>query len=160
MFGKLPLNKDADKILGEFTNIGLIEYKNHCNLLAAIKNTQQQIFKLLEFRAYDGVNILNKVKKVDLKNGKIFPVVMTCMVGEKHMSVTNGFREEYSISQTPQVVIDHHVRIIDGNLHVTFDYIEELFQKSYIQKLISLYKEYINVACKNNMGGVENEQSN
>lgn len=98
---------------------------------------------MLEFRAYDGVNILNKVKKVDLKNEKTFPVVMTCMVGEKYMSVTNGFREEYSISQTPQVVIDHNVRIIDGELNITFDYIEELFNRSYIQDLIDWYKYYI-----------------
>ncbi|MEM5130945.1 condensation domain-containing protein [Enterococcus faecalis] len=159
VFGKLPLNKNVDEILGEFTNNGLIEYKDeNDDFVEAVKSTQKQIFKLLEFRAYDGVNILNKAKISSLGKQRYFPIVMTCMIGENYNSVINGFKEEYSLSQTPQVALDHHVRIIDGTMKITFDYIEELFNKNQIQELIYAYKEKIDSICKGNMGGSKDNE--
>ena len=149
IFGKLPLNKDVDDVLGEFTNVGLVEYKvKHRNFLEAVKYTQYQIFKLIEFRAYEGINILKKAKRVEVNDKRIFPVVMTCMIGENYKSILYGFKEKYSLSQSPQVSIDHHVRIINGRMNISFDYIEELFSENYIKELIEIYKKYIINICK------------
>ncbi|WP_058989960.1 condensation domain-containing protein [Anaerococcus rubeinfantis] len=148
IFGKLPLNNNIDDVLGEFTNIGLIEYKDkQDNFIEAVQNTQNQIFKILEFRAYDGVNILNKARKTGLGKERFFPIVMTCMIGENYTSILNGFKEEYSLSQTPQVVLDHHVRMIDNEMKISFDYIKELFDYSYINKIIENYKQIIFQVC-------------
>ena len=148
IFGKLPLNNNIDDVLGEFTNIGLIEYKDkQGNFIEAVQNTQNQIFKILEFRAYDGVNILNKARKTGLGKERFFPIVMTCMIGENYTSILNGFKEEYSLSQTPQVALDHHVRIIDNEMKISFDYIKELFDYSYINKIIENYKQIIFQVC-------------
>lgn len=143
LFGKLPVNKEVENLLGEFTNIGLIQYKyENESFLESIKETQKQIFKLLEFRIYDGVNIIKKVyDKTHDSTG--FPVVITCMIGEVYKSEQNGFLETYSLSQTPQVIIDHHIRIIDGRIKISFDYIEELFEENYIKKIIQKYVEII-----------------
>ena len=148
IFGKLPLNSNIDDVLGEFTNIGLIEYiDKQDNFIEAVKNTQNQIFKILEFRAYDGVNILNKARKTGLGKERFFPIVMTCMIGENYTSILNGFKEECSLSQTPQVILDHHVRIIDNEMKISFDYIKELFDYSYINKIIENYKQIIFQVC-------------
>lgn len=148
IFGKLPLNNNIEDVLGEFTNIGLIEYKDkQGNFIEAVQNTQNQIFKILEFRAYDGVNILNKASKTGLGKERFFPIVMTCMIGENYTSILNGFKEEYSLSQTPQVALDHHVRMIDNEMKISFDYIKELFDYSYINKTIENYKQIIFQVC-------------
>lgn len=143
LFGKLPVNKEVGSLLGEFTNIGLIQYKDeNKSFLESIKETQKQIFKLLEFRIYDGVNIIKKVYDKN-HNSTGFPVVVTCMIGEIYKSKQNGFLETYSLSQTPQVIVDHHIRIIDGRIKISFDYIEELFEENYIKKIIQKYVEII-----------------
>lgn len=150
MFGKLPLDKHADETLGEFTNVGLIEYKDESiNFIDTVIKTQYQIFKLLEFREYEGINILNKAKRLNL----FFPAVMTCMIGENYKSTLNGFREIYSLSQTPQVTIDHHVRIIDGEMRISFDYIEELFNQKYINNIIEIYVNRVNDICNSKNKG-------
>lgn len=143
LFGELPVNKEMKNLLGEFTNVGLIKYENKSqSFLEQVKETQKQIFKLLEFRIYDGLNIINKVYNIN--NDSIgFPVVITCMIGEEYKSEQSGFLEMYSLSQTPQVIIDHHVRIIDGKIKISFDYIEELFDRDYIKQIIQKYVETV-----------------
>lgn len=110
--------------------------------LESIKEIQKQIFKLLEFRIYDGVNIIKKVYDKN-HDSTGFPVVVTCMIGEIYKSKQSGFLETYSLSQTPQVIVDHHIRIIDERIKISFDYIEELFEENYIKKIIQKYVEII-----------------
>ena len=53
------------------------------------------------------------------------PVVFTCMLEGNVSKVTKkrySFKEEYAISQTPQVVLDHHVRDDLGYLKISWDY--------------------------------------
>ena len=127
-----------------------LEYKDESiNFIDTVIKTQYQIFKLLEFREYEGINILNKAKRLNL----FFPAVMTCMIGENYKSTLNGFREIYSLSQTPQVTIDHHVRIIDGEMRISFDYIEELFNQKYINNIIEIYVNRVNDICNSKNKG-------
>ncbi|MGL5440733.1 MAG: condensation domain-containing protein [Filifactoraceae bacterium] len=144
LFGKLPVVKNIDELLGEFTNIGLLSYKdNHQSILGDIKETQKQIFKLLEYRCFDGINIVNKIRKQDKKNTS-FPIVVTCMIGENYNICKNGFREICSLSQTPQVYLDHHIRMIDGRMVITFDYVDELFYKEDINWIVDKYIDLVN----------------
>ncbi|MDU5989432.1 condensation domain-containing protein [Anaerococcus vaginalis] len=145
MFGKLPVANNVGDLIGEFTNIGLIinEYKSE-SFLDYIKKIQKQILKLIEYRAYDGSNIIKKSIDNNLKNNIGFPVVVTCMLSEEYKDVTNGFKEIYSISQTPQVYLDHHIRKIDSKIVLSFDYIDELINDNLIEKMIENYRELLN----------------
>ena len=144
LFGKLPVVKNIDELLGEFTNIGLLSYKDdHKSILYSIKETQTQIFKLLEYRCFDGVNIINKIRQESAKNTS-FPIVVTCMLGENYSSYKNGFREICSLSQTPQVYLDHHIRMIDGRIVITFDYVDELLYKEDVNWIVDKYIDLVN----------------
>lgn len=149
ILGKMPVMPDIEKLIGEFTNIGLISYReNSSSIIKSIKETQSQIFKILEYRLYDGINIVNKMK--DKKEYELgFPVVVTCMIGEEYSYIRSGFKEVYSLSQTPQVYLDHHIRIIDEQLVITFDYIKELFDKNYIEELKQNYIKIVDSICCN-----------
>ena len=52
--------------------------------------------------------------------------------GDKVTKKRYSFKEEYAISQTPQVVLDHHVRDDLGYLKISWDYIIDIFDKQYI----------------------------
>ena len=148
LFGKLPVVKNIDELLGEFTNIGLVSYKDNKNILDSIKATQKQIFKLLEYRCLDGINIINKIRQENEKN-KLFPIVVTCMIGEDYSSCKNGFREICSLSRTPQVYLDHHIRIIDGRIVITFDYVDELLYEEDINWIVDNYINLVSEICSN-----------
>lgn len=143
VFGKMPVDPDSEKTLGEFTNIGLVNYdENKYTFMDNIRDIQKQLFKLIEFRAYDGTRILEKIQNYVGKR-ILFPVVVTCMLGEEYKTNMFGFKEIESLSQTPQVALDHHIRMIDGELVLTFDYVSELFEEKYIDKLIKSYQDNI-----------------
>lgn len=147
LFGKLPVVKKIDGLLGEFTNVGLLSYKDsHKSILDSVKETQQQIFRLLEYRCVDGISIINKIRQENDKN-KSFPVVVTCMIGENYSSCRNGFREICSLSRTPQVYLDHHIRIIDGRIVITFDYIKELLYEEDINWIVNRYINLVSEIC-------------
>ena len=149
LFGKLPVVKNADELLGEFTNIGLISYKDeYKSILESIKKTQKQIFKLLEYRCFDGINVINKARQENGIN-KLFPIVVTCMIGESYNNCKNGFHEICSLSQTPQVYLDHHIRMIDDSIVITFDYIDELLYEEDIIWMVGKYIDVSNEICSN-----------
>lgn len=150
LFGKLPVEKNIDELLGEFTNIGLLSYKGkHKSILDSIKETQKQIFKLLEYRCLEGIDIINKIRLQENRKNKLFPIVVTCMIGENYSSCKNGFREIYSLSQTPQVCLDHHIRTIDGKIVITFDYIDELLYEEDIDWIVKRYIDIVSEICSN-----------
>lgn len=119
LFNRQLLHEDVNGILGEFTNNAVISYQEKTDsLLDAIRATQEQMWRLVQYRKFEGSNILKMLSSG--RAGKaIMPVVFTCMLEGNVSKVTKkrySFKEEYAISQTPQVVLDHHVRdvLYDG----------------------------------------------
>ncbi len=126
LFNRQLLHEDVNGILGEFTNNAVISYQEKTDsLLDAIRATQEQMWRLVQYRKFEGSNILKMLSSG--RAGKaIMPVVFTCMLEGNVSKVTKkrySFKEEYAISQTPQVVLDHHVRDDLGYLKISWDYI-------------------------------------
>ena len=51
--------------------------------------------------------------------------------------------ETFSISQTPQVALDHQAYNRNGTYTFVWDYVEELFDKNAIQQAFSAYMQLI-----------------
>ena len=141
LFNRQLLHEDVNEILGEFTNNAVISYQGKADLLDAIRVTQEQMWRLVQYREFEGSNILKMLSSG--RAGKaIMPVVFTCMLDGNVSEVEKrrySFKEEYAISQTPQVVLDHHVRDDLGYLKVSWDYIIEVFDKQYITDIFGTY---------------------
>ncbi|WP_301108728.1 hypothetical protein, partial [Sporosarcina sp.] len=70
------------------------------------------------------------------------PIVFTCMLDGSASLAEEGespFREEFAISQTPQVVLDHHVRDDLGYLKVSWDYVIEMFDRQNVMEIFDTY---------------------
>lgn len=141
LFNRQLLHEDVNEILGEFTNNAVISYQGKADLLDAIRVTQEQMWRLVQYREFEGSNILKMLSSG--RAGKaIMPVVFTCMLDGNVSEVEKrrySFKEEYAISQTPQVVLDHHVRDDLGYLKVSWDYIIDVFDKQYITDIFGTY---------------------
>lgn len=151
LFNRQPLHKEVNRVLGEFTNTAVISYREETHsILNAIRETQNQMWKVVQYRDFDGMNILRMLSRGN--PGKaVMPIVFTCMVGGS-MSVGEKrnypFKEEFAISQTPQVILDHHVRDDLGYLKISWDYLEEIFDRQNIAEMFRAYivniKKFIN----------------
>ena len=142
LFNRQSVHKDVNRILGEFTNTAVISYRRETNSgLDAIRATQDQMWKLVQYREYDGTNIL-KMLSAGEPGKAVMPIVFTCML-DGNISIVEEkklpFREEFAISQTPQVVLDHHVRDDLGYLKISWDYVVEIFDRQNIAEIFNTY---------------------
>lgn len=140
LFNRLPLDKEINDVIGEFTNIGLATYykTEDISILEAAKNVQAQFWKLVQYREYDGTKLLKALGKGGVGKA-IFPIVYTCMLGGKDDIEQVVFHEVYALSKTPQVMLDHHVRDYLGSLKLSFDYVIELFAREDMEKIMDTY---------------------
>lgn len=147
LFNRLPLNAEVDKILGEFTNVGLVTFQKSDNIcfLDEVIKIQRQFWKLVQYREYDGTKLLKNLAKG--KVGKaVLPIVYTCMLDGCSCSEQPLFKEVYALSKTPQVMLDHHVRDDLGSLKLSFDYVTDLFREEDMEKILLAYVKRVKSA--------------
>lgn len=150
LFNRHMVHPEIHTVLGEFTNIGFVSFPGNegKDFLSEVSYVQKQFWKLLEFREYDGTKVLKKLARG--KTGKaIMPVVFTCVLGGAQANdLKTDFKEVYSLSRTPQVCLDHHVRDDQGLLKLSWDYISELFSPEYIKGMFADYIDLVYMVCK------------
>ncbi len=130
IFNRLPLHKDINSVVGDFTNIAFITLSKKCkNFLECVQSVQKDMWQLVRFHTYDGTKILKFKEGLSPMRAQM-PIVITCVLenGQKSNSdVPNGLHQIYALSKTPQVVLDYQVTNFDGKLSVNWDYAEPAF---------------------------------
>ncbi len=140
---RYPFNEDVYSIIGDFTSVLLVaaELRPSCTFWENASHIQSIIYEALEHGLYDGVELMRELAKKNNTGTKvIMPVVFTCMLFD---FIKSDWKEigdvKYGVSQTPQVYLDNQVMEIDGELSITWDYVEELFHSSTITEMFSQY---------------------
>lgn len=135
-------------ILGEFSNVAVLNYKRHKTFNQDMEYIREKVWKILEYREYDGMNITNLISKNE-RGKAVLPIVVTSMLDgrlEKNQSLNNhvsNLDEIFAISKTPQVAIDHHARDDKGYLMLSWDYVVEVFNEEEIKRMFSTYITFI-----------------
>ncbi|MBU3186316.1 non-ribosomal peptide synthetase/type I polyketide synthase [Clostridium estertheticum] len=148
LFNRLPLNKDVMKVLGDFTNITLVPYvyNGETSVAKEIENIQNLLWEAVEYRTYNGLNLLKTLSK-NVPGKAVMPVVFTSLLfGEaaEDDDILKDMKEVYAISQTPQVVLDHQVYEKNGKITFVWDYVDEAFKKSVIDNMFIDFMKVIN----------------
>ena len=140
LFNRRPICKGVNEMLGEFTNNAVVKYEHSTGRtdLEHMKATQKQFWNLVQYRDFEGTRILNLLAENQVGKA-VMPIVYTCMLGGEQKVPSLDFAEVYAISQTPQVMLDHHVRDDQGYLQVSWDYVEELFEETVMTELFTDY---------------------
>lgn len=162
LFNRNPVHEDVDKILGDFTNIGFVSYfgENNRSLIDEMKDMQMQLWKMVQYRMYDGTKILKSLGQ-SLYGKAIMPVVFTGVlqgnIEEANMvDASKDFKESYAISQTPQVMLDHQARDDGGALYLSWDYVQEAFVETEIEKAFHYYISFLKALINQEWNEISN----
>lgn len=152
LFNRYPFHQDVSSMIGDFTSLILlgIEIDKQKSFWENVKCVQKLMMEAIEHRSYDGLEFIREIVRyhnMDMSKA-IMPVVFTCMISDdKHPEEENGLTQLGKISigssQTPQVYLDNQASQVDGKLCVSWDYVEQLFEKEEIEYLFNLYVNMI-----------------
>lgn len=148
--GKSKADKKMSRVMGDFTkelllpiNRSNIETGNFWENATAVRDVFMMAYK---HSAFDGMDIIKQLeKKYRSGTDAIMPIVFTSMVfqDEKFNLLDKLGQLKYGISQTPQVYLDCQVMEIDGELTITWDYVEDLFDKQTITGMFNKYEALV-----------------
>jgi epothilone synthetase B len=153
LFNRLPLHPEINKIVGDFTSMILLA---SCNpalepFESRSRKLQQQLWADLEHRIVSGVQALRDLARLQGSSASaLMPVVFTSLLDLG----SQGFRPPevtlsqigkviYSVTQTPQVWLDHQVLEEDGALILNWDSVEEIFPPGLLDDMFTAYCELV-----------------
>ncbi len=150
LFNRLPLHPDVDDVVGDFTSLLLLGVDNlkDGGFEQRAERLQKELWQGVDNRYVSGVQVLRELAQMGDKVQPMMPVVFTSTLGigssgQDSSSWHHLGEQVYSVSQTPQVWIDHVVSERDGALWYTWDVIEELFPNGLIDDLFAGYSQWL-----------------
>lgn len=152
LFNRMSLHPDVNEVMGDFTNVALISYDpdTEKSFKQEVSEIQDQLWQAIEYRAKNGLELLQQLNKN--KPGKaVMPVVFTSLLSGESANHENDFfpkgvKEDYAVSQTPQVVIDHQIYRRGDAYLINWDVVEEAFDIELLNETFSKYEKMINQA--------------
>ncbi|MEJ3719926.1 amino acid adenylation domain-containing protein [Paenibacillus polymyxa] len=146
-FNRPPVHRQVDQIVGPFvsTHICSNESSRQLSLKDKLTNYQRQLWNDLDHSTVSGIRALRELRVRNKQSPHLsVPVVFTSMLNNGGKAAEGSWLSQasYSISQTPQVYLDHQVYERDQQLIVQWDVVEEYFTENTI---CSMFSEYIQV---------------
>ncbi|HVG08218.1 MAG TPA: amino acid adenylation domain-containing protein, partial [Thermoanaerobaculia bacterium] len=150
LFNRLPLHPQVNEIVGDFTSLFLLDVDaaSEATFEGRARRLQQRLWSHLEHRMVSGVRVLRELRRAAGGQTAAMPVVFTSTLGlperqaQKARSVLDG-ETVYSISQTPQVWLDHQVSENGGALSIVWDAVEGLFPQGMLDDAFAVYQRFL-----------------
>ena len=147
LFNRLPVHPQVNNIVGDFTSAILLEVDNSGEDLFEIRalRIQRQFWEDIDHRYFSGVRVLRELARGRKgASGAIMPVVFTSNlvygdINQDDSAFVVPGDIVYTITQTPQVWIDHQVMEQDGALIFIWDAVEELFPEGLLDDMFEAY---------------------
>jgi amino acid adenylation domain-containing protein len=151
VFNRLPVHPQVNDVVGDFTSLSLLEVEHDgaAPFRARARRLQTRIWEDLDHRAVSGVRVMReRIRRRGGIAGTMAPVVFTSVLnlreaeGDVAPEATAAAllgQDTYSISQTPQVWLDHVATERYGHLLFTWDAVEELFPPALLQAMFDAY---------------------
>ncbi len=162
LFNRLPLHEEVNEILGDFTSLTLLEinFKERSSFQNRAKAVQKRLLEDIDYRYFSGTRVTRElINKYKDPSRAIIPIIFTSILNQLESKwepadsyFDDGKAQEedrYSISQTPQVWIDHQVIERDGALHYNWDVVEELFPQGMIDEMFHSYCQLLEMLASN-----------
>ena len=160
LFNRLPLHPEVDELIGDFTSVVLlaVDAASDEGFLQRAQRLQRQLWLDLDHRYVSGVRVLRELAAARGQGGGVaVPVVFTSLLGLDAGGWSAGAaageagdgdgelagRDVYSVSQTPQVFLDHQVEESGGALVYSWDVVEELFPAGMMGEMFAAYGSWL-----------------
>ena len=151
LFNRLGLHPQVNELIGDFTTTILLAVDNSPQDLFEdrARRLQKQLYADLEHRAYNGVRVMRELaQRRSAAPNATMPVVFSSALGLSSMDADASVVTQlggqfgevvYTLTQTPQVWIDHQVFEHNGALRFNWDVIEALFPDGMLDAMFSSY---------------------
>ncbi|MGY2196583.1 amino acid adenylation domain-containing protein [Pseudomonas gingeri] len=152
LFNRLPLHPDVDGIIGDFTSLVLLEVRIDDNqgFTDKARAIQQQLWQDIDHAVVSGVRVLRELSQARGVQQTAIPIVFNSTLSEAaaqqaEYNLADALQAEnvHSITQTPQVWIDHTLLELEGRLLFNWDSIDELFPEGLIGQMFDAYNELL-----------------
>ncbi|MCG8424976.1 MAG: amino acid adenylation domain-containing protein [Proteobacteria bacterium] len=151
-FNRLPLHPQVDQLMGDFTSLTLLAVDNsgRDSFTSRARRIQEQLWADLDHRYTNGVDVLRELAR--RSGGDLAPrapVVFTSRLLHGNRFAAGDESSQifgdvvYSVSQTPQVWLDHQVVEEAGVLRWTWDVIDGLFPAGMIEAMFDSYSDVL-----------------
>ncbi|MBW4511501.1 MAG: amino acid adenylation domain-containing protein [Scytonematopsis contorta HA4267-MV1] len=161
LFNRLPLHPQVNQVIGDFTSLTLLSVDNSeaASFTSRAQRLQGQLWKDLDHRYVSGVAVQRELRR-QYGSYQAMGVVFTSTLGvssltEQQLWVNQLGQMVYSISQTPQVWLDHQVLEEGGNLVFHWDTVEELFPEGLVDDMFNSYTNYLQHLAKEESAWLE-----
>ena len=162
LFNRLPMHPQVNEVIGDFTSLTLLEvnYSEVEPFIKRVRANQVQLLKDMDHRYYSGVRVTRDlIAKYKDPARAIIPVIFTSLLNQVEATwedpdnaftsnIGNRNDDRYSISQTPQVWLDHQVIEKGGELHFNWDVVEELFPQGMIDEMFDAYCKLLHLLAE------------
>ncbi len=151
-FKRLPIHRDVNKLAGNFGSTILLEVSDWGGrpFVDRAKGLHSQLLKDLDHWFYSGVTMLRELNRhKGGARGASMPVVFASTLNysvEGTLLDSENFWDKYMTQlylQTPQVWLDHQIAEDDGELHLEWDRVEELFPEGMTADMLDAYENLV-----------------
>ncbi len=153
LFNRLPLHSEVQQVVGDFTSLTLLEVdiSKPEPFIDRARRLGRQLWDDLDHRLFSGLQVMRELARQQGHSGPLMPVVFTSILNppEPTQGTTstedNGGSDEigFSITQTPQVWLDHQVREVNGELSYNWDTVDELFPAGLLDDAFFAYSQLL-----------------
>lgn len=146
-YNRLPLHPQVNDIIGNSISVVLLAVDNSAEdtFLERARRVQRLLWKDLDHTYMSGVRVIRELgRRQGHTPSALMPVVFTSILGLEALGKgyqSSGFaRTVYTISQTPQVWLDHQVLEEEGALATSWDTIDDLFPAGLLDDMFDAYE--------------------
>lgn len=148
VFNRQPLHPHINRLIGDFTSIVLLEVGSDPSKSFSdnAKAVQRQLWKDMDHSEVSGVRVLRELTRLRGEQQTGMPIVFNSTLVEmipdqEEITLSSALDAQnvHTITQTPQVWLDHTIMEIDGELHFNWDSIDELFPEGMMQDMFDAY---------------------
>jgi len=148
---RLPLHQQVNSLLGDFTALLMQEVDlrdSGATFLQRARRLQQQFLADVDHREVSGVTVMREwAKRRGSGLQATMPVVFSSGLtwsGEEEPGDLEQFgKKVYSVSQTSQVWLDHHVMELNGDLVCIWDAADAVFEEGVLDAMFDAYRTLI-----------------
>lgn len=157
LFNRLPIHPELNEVVGDFTTVSLLEvdYSAAAPFHQRALQLQSRLWSDLDHRLYSGIRVTEQLLRRGILTEPV-PVVFTSLLDMSQGETSSGtvfgqifkqrneeITEARSISQTPQVWLDHQVAERDGELHFNWDVMERIFPAGIVDEMFEGYCSFL-----------------
>ncbi|WP_323162398.1 non-ribosomal peptide synthetase, partial [Pseudomonas glycinae] len=157
LFNRMPLHPDVDEIIGDFTSLVLLEVgiDGTQTFTDKARAVQAQLWRDIDHSVVSGVRVLRELSQARGVQQTAMPIVFNSTLSEAapelaefNLADALNAKHMHSITQTPQVWLDHTLLELEGRLLFNWDSIDELFPQGMIEQMFVAYNSLLDSLCE------------